>query len=179
MTDEWTFPTATGTATVRDGRLEISGSVGRIVREKWREGWTTNAAGRRLLFVFSLVGSANLLRRVVASGSDILSGQADPMPLFLSACVCFGLLVVAYRATRTKTARLRDIAVVRRTDDDELSVEFEDEARGLLDIETPTEDDADEAAEILRLRGVPVEDATDEEIPESAGFRQRLRAKVE
>ncbi|UPV73472.1 hypothetical protein M0R89_13075 [Halorussus limi] len=177
MTDEWTFRTTTGTATVADGRLEISGSARRLARGKWRDGWTTNAAGRRALFVFSTVSTAWFVVRGARKVPAVLAGRADLPSLFLVACIGLIALVVAYRATRTKTARLRDVAAARRVDDDRLSVEFDDEARDPLEIETPTERDADEAAEILRLRGVPVEDATDADTSESVGFRRRLLAK--
>jgi hypothetical protein len=179
VTDEWTFRTATGRATVADGRLEISGSAGRLTREKWREGWTTNAAGRRLLFVFSTAGTALFVVRGVRKLPAILTGRGDLTSLFVVACACFLLLAVAYRATRTKTARLRDIAAVRRVDDERLQVTFTDETRDPLDLATPTERDADEATEILRLRGVRVEDVADEETPKSSEFRRRLRAKAE
>ena len=64
MADEWTFPTIAGTATVADGRLRIAGSMGRLARSKWRDSWTENDAGRRLLFVASVAGSLGFLYRV-------------------------------------------------------------------------------------------------------------------
>lgn len=179
MTDEWNFRTVHGTATVGDGRFELSGSARRLVRENWRDRWTTNAAGRRALFVFSTLGSAWFVVRALRDVPAVLSGNADLPSQFAVACVCLGLLALGYRSTRTKTVELRGVRVVERVGDDELRVRFEDEARDSLDIETPTERDADDAAEILRLQGVTVEDATDTETPESEEFRERLRAKEE
>ncbi|UPV99517.1 hypothetical protein M0R88_13440 [Halorussus gelatinilyticus] len=177
MTDEWTFRTDSGIATVADGRLEISGSAGRLVREKWRDGWTRNETGRRLLFVVSLFGTASFLGRILRAFRDVLTGRPDAFSLVVFGVTCLALLVVVYRSTRTKTARLRDVRVVERVGDDRLRVRFEDEARDSFEVETPTERDADDAAEILRLRGVRVTDKTDAETPESAGFRERLFAK--
>jgi hypothetical protein len=179
VTGEWMFRTTTGIGTVADGRLRISGSLGRIVREKWRENWTQNEAGRRLLFVFSVGSTVAFLHRVVTSLRAILSGTHDSLSMLVVGAFVFAILVVAYRATRIKTVRLRAIETVRRVDNDELRIEFEDKARGTDNIKTPTEADADEALEMLRLRGVSVENSTDTEEVVSAGFRRRLQAKRE
>ena len=176
MTDEWTFPTTTGRATVADGRLRISGSLRRSLREKWREGWTRNGRARRLLFLVSVVSSAGFLARVVPSARAALAGRADTVSWFVLAVAGLLAVAVVYRTTRTKTARLRDVSVVKRVDDDRFRVERAGD-RDAIEFETPTERDADDAVEILRLRSVTVEDATDAETPASAGFRRRLRAK--
>lgn len=176
MADEWTFRTTTGRATVADGRLRISGSLRRMLREKRREGWTHNDAGRRFLFAFSIVGSVGFLARVVPSTQAVLAGTADAVSLFVLGCFAVAVLAVAYRARRARMVCLREVAVVRRVDDDHLRVECEDADCEDLDVETPTEEDADDAVEIFRLRGVPVEDGSDSDATGATGFRERLRA---
>lgn len=179
VTDEWTFPTTEGTATVADRRLRIAGSMGRLARSKWRDSWTENDAGRRLLFLVSVAGSLGFLYRVAVSSRAVLAGRTEAASLVVLGIFTLAVLAVAYRTTRTKSVSLRAVETVRRVDHDRLRVEFEDDARGVLDIETPTEKDADEAVEILRLRGVSVTDATDAEEVAAPGFRKRLRAKRE
>lgn len=179
MSDEWTFPTTTGTATIADGRLRISWSVGRLARSKWRDSWTQNDTGRRLLFVVSVAGSLGFLYRVAVSSRAVLAGRGKAASLVVLGFFAFAVLAVAYRTTRTKTVRLRAVETVKRVDHDQLRIEFEDKARGTYNVETPTEADADEALEMLQLRGVSVEDSTDTEEIVSSGFRRRLQAKRE
>lgn len=176
VTGEWTFRTTTGRATVADGRLELSGSFSRTVHQKWREGWTRNDARGRLLFLFSALGTAWFLARAVRSLRAALAGSANAASLVVLALVGFAVLAVARRTTRTRTVELQDVEVVRRVDHDRLRVEREGD-HDALHVETPTEDDADEALEMLRLRGVPVEQAVDSDVPTFHGFRERLRAK--
>lgn len=177
MTGEWEFRTDTGRATVADGRLRVSGSLRGILRKRWREGWTRNGVGRRLLFVVSVLGMVTYLPDALRSVRDVLNGGADPLSLFLVTAVCLLVVGLARRTARTRTVSLRTITEVRRVDHDRLRVEYDDGERDKLDVETPTERDADEAVEILRLRGVPVEDYRDAEGPEATEFRRRLGAK--
>ncbi len=118
-----------------------------------------------------------MLPRALRSLPDVLAGRADVSSLLLVAGAGFVVAAVAYRAARTRSVPLRAIAEVRRVDRDRLRVEYGDGERDKLDVETPTAADADEAVEIFRLRGVPVEDLTDADGPESSEFRRRLRAK--
>ena len=145
MADEWTFPTTAGTATVADGRLRIAGSASRLARSKWRDNWTENDAGRRLLFVASVAGSLGFLYRVAVSSQAVLAERTETASVVVLGIFALAVLAVAYRTNRTKSVSLRAIETVRRVDHDRLRVEFEDDARGVLDIETPTEEDADEA----------------------------------
>ena len=107
----------------------------------------------------------------------MLAGRTETASVVVLGIFALAVLAVAYRTNRTRSVSLRAVETVRRVDHDRLRVEFEDDARGVLDIETPTEEDADEAVEILRLRGICVEDATDAERIAAPGFRKRLRAK--
>ncbi|MFC4449678.1 hypothetical protein [Halorussus aquaticus] len=176
MTDEWTFRTVTGTATATDGELRVSGSVRRLFVEKWRDGWKRNDTDHRLLFVLSVLGSGGFVARAITSARDVLTGNADVLSLLVLACAAFVVGVVAYRSVRTRTVSLRQVEAVRRVDDDELRVVCEGD-RDDLEIETPTETEADEAVEILRLRGVSVGETADTD--DDPGFRERLRAKIE
>ena len=178
MSDEWEFRTATGRARVADGRLRVSGSVRGLLGKRWREKWTRKGSGRRLLFVASLVGTILFLSDAVQNVRAVLTGDGDLLSLFVLGALGFLVLTVAYWTSRTRSVDLRAITEVRRVDDDRLRVEYDDGERDKLDIETPTEREAEEAVELLRLRGVKVEDSTDNEVS-SSEFRRRLRAKRE
>jgi len=177
VSGEWEFRTATGRATVADGRLRVSGSFRGFLRKRWREEWTRKGWGRRLVFVVSVLGMVTYLPEFLRSVRDVLSGDPDSLSLFLVTAIGLVLLAVAYRTARTRSVPLRAITEVQRVDRDRLRVEYDDNERDKLDVETPTEADADEAVEIFRLRGIRVEDRTDAEGPASSEFRRRLRAK--
>lgn len=174
MTDAWTFRTDTGRATVADGQLRISESVRGLLGKRWREGWVRSGPSRRLLFVASLVGTAMAISGVVRK---MLAGRMDSVSVFFVAALCFVVVTVTYRTNRTQTVPLRAITEAQRVDPDRLRVEYDDGERDALDVTTPTEREADEAVEILRLRGIPIEDRTDADGRASSGFRRRLRAK--
>lgn len=172
---EWAFRTATGRATVADGLLRVSTSVRRTLREKWREGWTRNDAGRRVLFVASVLGPLAFLAEGVSGARAVLTGTADGGSVVVLAAIALVAVALAYRLTRMRSVHLWTVETVRRVDDDRLRVEYAEECKH-FEVETPA--GADEAVEMLWLRGVPVEDATDSGARLTRGFRERLLAKA-
>lgn len=142
----------------RRGRLRISGSLRNVLRNKWLEGWVGNDFGRRIWFVLSLLTMAAFLPRVAASVRAVLAGDLVSRQLLTLAAFGFVVLLAAWRATRSRSIPLRDVEVVRREDDEWVRVEVADgDGTETVELRLLTADDADEAVEILRLKGARVE----------------------
>lgn len=182
MTDEWKFRTARGRGRVGGGKLRVENSLVGVARKQWVERRNRS----RLLFVFSTLTTLGGLYKVVDAGRALADGSAESWHVLMLAAFGLVALVLLRRILRTRTVPLRRIRSVRRTDDDCIRViyaESDDADDADIDdfeIETPTEADADEAVEMLQLKGVRIGDAGDADAePKSLTFRERLAKKVE
>ncbi|WP_135828007.1 hypothetical protein [Halorussus halobius] len=173
MDDSWSFRTERGRAWVADGSLRTRGSVVGFVRSVYHERWKRADGARKVLYLFSFVGTATWLGNVVPALEALVGpSAADGIQWFKVAVTALAVLVVAWRLGRTNRLSLERVETARR-EGRTLTVEYDDSDGGrsrfdlgalvgsedhTLKIEALTEEDADRAVEALRLKGVDVED---------------------
>lgn len=155
MTDEWTFPTNRGRATVADGNLRVERSPASILRGAFREKWARSEWKGKALFAVSIFGILRLVVRVVPAVESLVGpGDLTGTQWISLVAVAVVALVIAWRVARTTTLPLDSIDRVER-DDTSLTMYYaEDGERTTDELDLPTEAAADDAVETLRLKGV-------------------------
>lgn len=182
MDDSWSFRTESGRAGVSGGRLRVERTVSGLLRSTYHEGWTENGATRRLFFLFSMGGTMLWFKRVIPALEAVAgSGPVESIQWFVLAATAVVVLTMVRSVGRSKQVPLESVEAVRR-DDRELTVEYVEGGNvHTFDVEALTDDDAEEAVEILGLKGVDVRSGggdSDEGGTRFADFRERLAKKA-
>lgn len=158
MDDSWAFRTERGRAWVADGRLRTAGSARGLLRQTYHERWRRASDTRKVLAVASVAATAGSLGQV-ASALRSLAASGSPSGGEWILLAAFAFVAVAL-ARKLRTSRSVPTAAIESVDRDGRSfrVEYvENDERRAFEFEALTETDADEAAEALRLKGVPVD----------------------
>lgn len=158
MVDDRAFRTVRGRGVVADGRLRVERSPVELLRGAYREKWTRNDPASKVLALFSFAGMAMLLRRVAGAVRALLrDGAVSSSQWLVLGAIALVTLAVVRKLVRTADVPLRRIESVTLADRT-LGVEYaEDGDAETLEIDARTEDDAAQAVELLRFKGVQVE----------------------
>lgn len=183
MDDSWSFRTENGRAWVTGGTLSVEKSLRGFVRGTYHEKWLSVESSRKILFLISLGGTAMWFRRVIPALQAVANpGPMSSMQWFILAVSALLPLAVVRSIGRSKRVPLTNAETVRRTDRT-ITIEYvEDDERQILEVEACTDNDAEEAVEMLQLKGIELRTDEEQSDPDknktkSTSFRERLAKK--
>ncbi|WP_132057649.1 hypothetical protein [Halorussus amylolyticus] len=173
MLDEWEFRTDRGRGEVSGGALRVENSLVGVARKRLRD-------RNGFFVVFSTLTTLVGVPRILDAGRSLIAGNLGLPEGLLLVGLAVAVLALAWRVRWSTTVPLHRVQSAERVDDERIRVTYTDggdaDDTDNFEIETPTEDDADEALEILRLKGVDGETAAESDGPNSryAAVRERL-----
>ncbi|MFC4549269.1 MULTISPECIES: hypothetical protein [Halorussus] len=170
MSDSWSFRTTRGRAEVADGRLRVVRSPVGFARGTYREKWVRADRMHKAFFFLSILTTIATFSRLAPAIPTLVEsgvGSVTVVQLFPLAALVVVAIAVARKATGSEDVALAAVESATRTDRT-LRVAHGEDGSERLELDARTDADADAAVEMLRLKGVRVENH-----PEGDGGSER------
>lgn len=174
MSDSWSFRTARGRAEVADGHLRVERSPAGFARGTYRKKWVRADRMHKGFFVLSILTTALTCWRLAPAIPTLVEsgiGSVTVVQWLPLAALVVVAIAVARKSTGSEEIPLAAVESVTRTART-LRVAHGDDGSESLELDARTDADAEAAVEMLRLKGIRVENHSDADGDEEAKHRE-------